>query len=138
MWSERLQGRSSRNSSWSSMMLADGRIYIPNQSGDVFVLRASPTFEVIATNSVAEPTNASLAAAGGDIFLRTDKSLWCFGGGAKPGRAGRGEGLAHPIPRPRDERMVGRFESFRRPSRQRRIHSSAQNTVLGIVPQEWS
>ena len=34
---ERLEGTSSRNSSWSSMVLADGKIYVPNQSGDVFV-----------------------------------------------------------------------------------------------------
>jgi outer membrane protein assembly factor BamB len=78
IWEERLQGSGSRGSSWSSMMLADGKIYVPNQSGDVFVLRASPKFEVLATNSVGESTNASLAASDGALFLRTDKSLWCF------------------------------------------------------------
>ena len=60
------------------MLLADGKIYVPNQSGDVFVLRASPKFEVIATNSVDESTNASLAASNGELFMRTDKGLWCF------------------------------------------------------------
>ena len=60
------------------MLLADGKIYVPNQSGDVFVLRASPKFELLATNSVNESTNASLAASDGDLILRTDKSLWCF------------------------------------------------------------
>jgi hypothetical protein len=44
----------------------------------VFVLRASPKFEVLATNSVGEPTNASLAASDGEVFLRTNQSLWCF------------------------------------------------------------
>jgi hypothetical protein len=78
IWEERLQGPSSRNSSWSSMLLADERIYVPNQSGDVFVLRASPKFELLATNSVHEPTNASLAASDGQLFLRTDKGLWCI------------------------------------------------------------
>jgi outer membrane protein assembly factor BamB len=78
VWFERLQGGSSRNSSWSSLLLADGKIYVPNQSGDVFVLKAGPQFEVMATNSVAEPTNASLAASKGELFLRTAKSLWCF------------------------------------------------------------
>lgn len=62
------------------MLLADGKIYVPNQSGDVFVLRAAPQFEVLATNSVDEPTNTSLAASDGELFLRTDKSLWCIGG----------------------------------------------------------
>lgn len=79
-WEERLRGSGSRGSSWSSMLLADGKIYVPNQSGDVFVLRASPKFELLATNSVNQPTNASLAASNGDLFLRTDASLWCFAG----------------------------------------------------------
>jgi hypothetical protein len=80
IWEERLKGAGSRNSSWSSMILADGKIYVPNQSGDVFVLRPSPKFEVLAANSVGEPTNASLAASNGELFLRTDKGLWCFAG----------------------------------------------------------
>ena len=83
VWAERLLGPTSRNSSWSSMLLAGDSIYVPNQSGDVFVLRAEPKFEVLACNSVKEPTNASLAASDGEIFLRTDKALWCFGGGKK-------------------------------------------------------
>ncbi|HXG47665.1 MAG TPA: PQQ-binding-like beta-propeller repeat protein, partial [Methylomirabilota bacterium] len=78
VWEERLKGTGSRNSSWSSMLLAGDRIYVPNQSGDVFVLRAAPKFEVLATNSVGEPTNASLAASDGEVFLRTDRGLWCF------------------------------------------------------------
>ena len=60
------------------MLLADGKVYVPNQSGDVFVLRAAPKFELLATSSVNEPTNASLAPSDGELFLRTDRSLWCF------------------------------------------------------------
>jgi hypothetical protein len=60
------------------MLLAGDTIYVPNQSGDVFALRASPKFELLAANSVDESTNASLAASDGELFLRTDKSLWCF------------------------------------------------------------
>jgi outer membrane protein assembly factor BamB len=78
VWEERLKGPGTRSSSWSSMLLAGDKIYVPNQSGDVFVLRASPKYELLATNSVGEATNASLAASNGDLFLRTDKSLWCF------------------------------------------------------------
>ncbi|HNS20081.1 MAG TPA: hypothetical protein PKH24_06255 [Sedimentisphaerales bacterium] len=36
------------------LLLADGKIYVPNQSGDVFVFRAAPQFELLATNSVGE------------------------------------------------------------------------------------
>ncbi len=78
VWEERLRGPGAKTSSWSSMLLAGDKIYVPNQSGDVFVLRASDKFEVLATNSVGEPTNASLAASERDLFLRTDRGLWCF------------------------------------------------------------
>jgi len=50
------------------------------QSADVFVLRASQKFECLATNSLGgEQMNASLAVSEGQIFIRTDKHLWCVG-----------------------------------------------------------
>jgi outer membrane protein assembly factor BamB len=78
LWEERLTGSTSRGGSWSSVLLAGGRLYVPNQAGDVIVLRAAPKFEVLSTNSVGEPTNASLAASDSEFFLRTGKALWCF------------------------------------------------------------
>ena len=78
---KRLEASGDRSTSWSSALLAGGRIYVPNQSGDVFVLGAGPKFELLATNSVNEPTNASLAASDGELFLRTEKSLWCIRAG---------------------------------------------------------
>jgi len=79
VWEERLTGTGARNSSWSSVVLAGDRLYAPNQNGDVFVLRAAPKFECLATNSLGgEPMNASLAASGGAIFMRTDRRLWCI------------------------------------------------------------
>jgi outer membrane protein assembly factor BamB len=78
VWEERLAGSGGRGSSWSSILLADGKLYVPNQSGDVFVLRAAPKFELLSKNSVSESTNASMAASDGQLFLRTDRGLWCF------------------------------------------------------------
>jgi outer membrane protein assembly factor BamB len=79
LWQKRLEAAGDKGSSWSSLLLAGDRIYAPNQSGDVIVLRAGRDFEVLATNSLGEPTNTSLAASNGELFLRTDKSLWCIG-----------------------------------------------------------
>lgn len=85
VWDERLMGSGARHSSWSSVVLAGNRLYVPNQNADVFVLRAAPRFEGLATNSIGgEPMNASLAAADGALFLRTDRRLWCFEERAKP------------------------------------------------------
>ncbi len=78
VWIERLKGPGAKAESWSSFTLAGDKLYTVNQSGDAFVLRASPKFELIATNSVGEYTNSSLAHSDGDLFLRTYESLWCF------------------------------------------------------------
>lgn len=79
VWEERLKGPGAKSSSWSSMVLSDGRIYVANQSGDTFVLNASPKFELLSTNPLGETTNASMAVSDGDIFIRTYQNLWCVG-----------------------------------------------------------
>lgn len=78
VWLERLDGPGAANDTWSSMTLAGDLIYAVNQSGEVFVLRAAPKFELLATNSVGEHTNSSLAMSDGELFLRTWKGLWCL------------------------------------------------------------
>ena len=78
VWKEALKGPGARKAAWSSMLLSGDVIYVPNQSGDVFVLRAAPRFELLGVNSVGEPTNASLAPSNGELFMRTDKSLLCI------------------------------------------------------------
>ena len=78
LWEERLNGPGANDASWSSVTLAGDRIYTVNRSGDTIVLKASRQFEVLAINSVGEPTNSSLALSDGEVFLRTWKGLWCF------------------------------------------------------------
>jgi outer membrane protein assembly factor BamB len=78
VWEERLRGPAAKSDSWSSMVLADGRLYTINQGGDAFVLKASPKFEVLATNSLHETTMASLVPSDGEIFVRTYAHLWCI------------------------------------------------------------
>jgi len=55
-----------------------------NRNADVFVLKAAPKFDLLAVNSIGgESMGASLAVSGGNIFIRTDKHLWCVGLGGK-------------------------------------------------------
>ncbi|MDB6033166.1 MAG: Serine/threonine protein kinase [Verrucomicrobiales bacterium] len=80
IWTERVKGSGSKSESWSSMVLAGERIYISNQGGDTFVVKASPQFELLATNSIGdEMTNATSAISDGQVFIRTFKNLWCIG-----------------------------------------------------------
>lgn len=78
VWEERLRGQGAKSESWSSMVLAGDKIYILNQSGETYVLHASPKFELISVNPLAgELTNSSMAVSHGELFIRTHKNLWC-------------------------------------------------------------
>jgi outer membrane protein assembly factor BamB len=76
--------RLSKAPSWAAMVAtADKRLYVTNHNGETFVLAASPTFELIATNSLGERVLSSIAVSDGDLFIRTYKHLWCIGAGKK-------------------------------------------------------
>jgi outer membrane protein assembly factor BamB len=80
VWEARLRGSAPPSTSLSSMVLSGERIYVLNQAGDTFVIRAGPQFEKLALNSIGDgPTNASLAVSDGELFIRTHKHLWCIG-----------------------------------------------------------
>ena len=53
-------------------------MYVSNLEGQTFVLAASPKFQRLATNDLGEPTYAALAAAHGELYLRTWKHLYCL------------------------------------------------------------
>jgi outer membrane protein assembly factor BamB len=78
VYDERLRGPGKKSENWSSLVVAGDKLLTVNQSGDVFIIRAAPQFEVVATNSVGETTMASLAIADGRVYQRTYKNLWCF------------------------------------------------------------
>ena len=77
VWEERIKGPGPKGDNWSSLVLADGLLYALNQSGDCPIFRASPKFELVAINSLGEPSMSSVAPSDGELFLRTYKSLWC-------------------------------------------------------------
>jgi outer membrane protein assembly factor BamB len=62
-----------------SPVLADGRIYVTNEDGLTSVLRTGPVFEVVAENDLDGYTLSSPAISDGQIFIRTEKFLYCIG-----------------------------------------------------------
>ena len=48
------------------------------QSGDAFVVRATPKFELLNSSSLGETSMSSIAPSNGELFIRTYKSLWCI------------------------------------------------------------
>ena len=74
MWVERLGGNS-----WGSLVYADDKLWVTNLEGETFVLAAKPEFAILSRNKLNERTLASIAAADGQIFIRTYQHLWCIG-----------------------------------------------------------
>jgi len=66
--------------SWSSMVHAEGRLYVLTKNANTLVFAASPKYEVLATNSLGqgEQTHSSVAVSNGELFIRTFKHLWCI------------------------------------------------------------
>lgn len=62
----------------ASLVAYGDRILQTSEDGDTFVVKAGPTHEILRTNTVGEPVYASLALAGGTIYIRGDKHLFAI------------------------------------------------------------
>ena len=62
---------------FSSPVGADGKIFVVGQDGATAVLKAGPTYEVIATNKLDDKFDASPALAGNELYLRGYRYLYC-------------------------------------------------------------
>lgn len=63
---------------YSSLVAADGKVYISDRDGTTVVLDAGSEFKVLATNQIDEGIDASLALSGSQIFLRGTNHLYCI------------------------------------------------------------
>jgi outer membrane protein assembly factor BamB len=58
---------------------ANGKLYLPTEDGDVVVVKMGETYEVLATNNLADQSFiASPAVAGGSLYLRSQEALFCI------------------------------------------------------------
>lgn len=76
VWKQRLGG----NFSASPISVGD-RLYCLSEDGVTHVVRVGAQCEKLATNRVKGRTLASLAVAGGRLFLRSDRQLYCIQAG---------------------------------------------------------
>ncbi|HXX95149.1 MAG TPA: PQQ-binding-like beta-propeller repeat protein [Planctomycetota bacterium] len=63
---------------YASPLGAAGRVYLASREGVTLVLKHGPALEVLATNRLQDRFSASPAAAGGQLFLRGERFLYCI------------------------------------------------------------
>lgn len=73
-WRQRIGKRHS-----AALVAAGGLVYFLSDAGVTRVVRPSTQFELIAENRLGRRCYASPAISHGQIFLRSEKHLWCIG-----------------------------------------------------------
>ena len=80
LYTERLAAKQKIESSPTAV---DGKIYLMSHLGEVFVIKAGPEFKLLNSTTMAsdQSTNirASVVPANGNLFIRTDNTLYCIG-----------------------------------------------------------
>lgn len=69
------------DASYASSVLAGGKVYYLARNGRTFVVKATPTFELLALNELGDRSvfNGSPAIDGDRLLIRSDKFLYCIG-----------------------------------------------------------
>ena len=70
---ERLAGGTSAFT--ASPVASDGKVYIANEDGQVFVLKSSPAYELLALNDMGSSVLATPAISQGRLFVRTQQHV---------------------------------------------------------------
>ncbi len=64
---------------WGSPLLVDGKIYIGDEDGDLFVFQLSPKLKLLATNDMGSSVYSSPVVADGVLYISTRDNLFAIG-----------------------------------------------------------
>lgn len=64
---------------FASPVAADGKLYLTSTDGDIYVVKAGPKYELLASNDVGASCMATPAISEGRIYIRTLHNLYCVG-----------------------------------------------------------
>lgn len=63
----------------ASPIASDGKIYLPSEDGDIFVVKAGPVFQLLGSNRVGQPLMATPAISDGMMLVRGESDLFAIG-----------------------------------------------------------
>lgn len=91
IYQERIAGRGGAFT--ASPVAADGKLYFSSEDGEVFVVKAGPKYELLATNPMGEVCMATPAISDGMIFVRTTGHVYGIGepAASAPAKTKKGE-----------------------------------------------
>ncbi|HCN76226.1 MAG TPA: pyrrolo-quinoline quinone [Verrucomicrobiales bacterium] len=69
---------------WASPLVADGKVWIGNEEGELFILAEGRELKEIKTIEFPSSLLSSVVAANGAVYVTTHTHLYCFKEGAKP------------------------------------------------------
>jgi outer membrane protein assembly factor BamB len=78
LWTENMGAQ------YSSPVLANGLVYMPNDEGVITVIKPGPVFSSVSKNSIGEKMYASPAISDGKIYIRGFQHLFCIGQNLNP------------------------------------------------------
>jgi outer membrane protein assembly factor BamB len=76
VWQERLPARGSY---YASLIAGAGRVYAVSEDGEATVVAAKPDFEILSSNPMGERVMATPAVSDGQMFIRSDETLFAIG-----------------------------------------------------------
>jgi len=77
VYQERLGGKGGAFT--ASPVASDGKIYLSSEDGDIFVVKAGPKYELLATNPVGQVMMATPAISDGLVIVRGVSHVFAFG-----------------------------------------------------------
>ncbi|HYN25966.1 MAG TPA: hypothetical protein VES69_13075, partial [Pyrinomonadaceae bacterium] len=63
----------------ASPVASDGKIYLSSEDGEIFVVKAGPKYELLATNPVGQVMMATPAISDGLVIVRGVNHVFAFG-----------------------------------------------------------
>jgi outer membrane protein assembly factor BamB len=69
--------------SWASPLIADGKVYIGDEDGDILIFELSPEKKEIAEINVGSAVYTTPIAANGRLYIANRNRLFCFEEGAQ-------------------------------------------------------
>jgi outer membrane protein assembly factor BamB len=63
----------------ASAVAGDGKLYFTSENGEIYVVKAGSSFELLATNTMDEVCMATPAISEGSLIVRTEKNVYAIG-----------------------------------------------------------